>query len=75
MRLVTTRRSPPLHDVNGLLDFFPQVTIIPRHIMLAIRNDEELDKMFKGGIPGGGVLPHIHAIILPKKVVPVGNKF
>jgi len=42
--------------------------IIPRHIQLAIRNDEELNKLCKTQvIAGGGVLPNIHACILPKK--------
>ena len=39
-----------------------------RDIQLAIRNDPELDKMFdKLSIPGGGVLPNIHAVLLPKR--------
>ncbi len=39
-----------------------------RDIQLAIRTDEELDKMFKKvSIPGGGVLPNIHAVLLPKR--------
>ena len=42
--------------------------IIPRHLQLAIRNDEELSKMLGGvTIAQGGVLPHIHAVLLPKK--------
>lgn len=41
--------------------------IIPRHIQLAVRNDEELNKLFGGvTIASGGVLPNIHAILLPK---------
>ena len=40
--------------------------IIPRHIQLAMRNDEELNKLFKGNIASGGVLPNIHAALLPK---------
>merc|ERR1712060_71217 len=40
----------------------------PRHLVLAIRNDEELNK-FLGGvtIASGGVLPNIHSVLLPKK--------
>jgi histone H2A len=42
--------------------------IIPRHIQLAVRNDEELSKLLGGvTISGGGVLPNIHQILLPKK--------
>ena len=42
--------------------------ITPRHIQLAIRNDAELNKVFKNAmIPAGGVLPSIHAALLPKK--------
>jgi histone H2A len=42
--------------------------IIPRHIQLAIRNDEELNKLLGDvTIAQGGVLPNIHAILLPKQ--------
>ena len=42
-------------------------TINPRHIMLAVRNDEELSQLFSHVvIPGGGVLPNVHAVLLPK---------
>lgn len=41
--------------------------IIPRHIQLAIRNDEELSKLLCGvTIAQGGVLPNILPILLPK---------
>lgn len=42
--------------------------VTPRHIMMAIRNDEELDKMLEGIIiKQGGVLPNINPILVPRK--------
>lgn len=42
--------------------------IIPRHLLLAIRNDEELGKLLAGvTIAHGGVLPNINPVLLPKK--------
>ncbi|XP_053313610.1 late histone H2A.L3-like [Spea bombifrons] len=44
--------------------------IYPRHIQLAVRNDDELSKLFDGvTIADGGVLPNIHATLLPKKTM------
>ena len=41
--------------------------IVPRHIQLAVRNDEELNKLFGNvTIANGGVLPNIHTVLLPK---------
>ncbi|PHT41836.1 putative histone H2A.2 [Capsicum baccatum] len=42
--------------------------IIPRHLLLAVRNDEELGKSFAGvTIASGGVLANIELVLLPKK--------
>jgi histone H2A len=42
--------------------------IVPRHIQLAVRNDEELNKLLGGvTIASGGVLPNVHPNLLPKK--------
>lgn len=44
--------------------------VIPRHLQLAIRNDEDLIRLLHGvTISQGGVLPNIHAVLLPKKTV------
>jgi histone H2A len=41
---------------------------VPRHLLLAIRNDEELGKLLAGvTIANGGVLPNIQSVLLPKK--------
>lgn len=43
--------------------------IVPRHIQLAVRNDEELSKLLGTvTIANGGVLPNIHQNLLPGKV-------
>lgn len=42
--------------------------IIPRHVQLAIRNDEELSKLLADvTIASGGVLPNIHTVLLPSQ--------
>ena len=44
--------------------------ISPRHIMLAVRNDEELNQLLSNiTIASAGVVPHIHKVLLgnPKK--------
>ncbi|KTG32644.1 hypothetical protein cypCar_00021913 [Cyprinus carpio] len=45
-----------------------KLRIAPRHIQLAVRNDEELNALLGGvTIAEGGVLPNIQAQLLPKK--------
>ncbi|XP_061537520.1 late histone H2A.2.2-like [Phycodurus eques] len=42
--------------------------ITPRHILLAVKNDEELNMVLAGvTISDGGVIPNIQAVLLPKK--------
>lgn len=42
--------------------------INPRHVLLAIRNDDELGKLLQGvTIASGGVLPNINPVLLPKR--------
>ncbi|KAI3974301.1 hypothetical protein MKX01_030970 [Papaver californicum] len=49
--------------------------IIPRHLCLAIRNDQELRKLLAGvTIASGGVLPNINAVLLPKKAADKAEK-
>ena len=49
--------------------------IVPRHIQLAVRNDEELNKLLGGvTISQGGVLPNIHSVLIPKKTESAAKK-
>uniref|UniRef100_A0ACD5TYI8 Uncharacterized protein n=1 Tax=Avena sativa TaxID=4498 RepID=A0ACD5TYI8_AVESA len=49
--------------------------IIPRHLLLAIRNDQELGRLLGGvTIAHGGVLPNINPVLLPKKSVEKAEK-
>ncbi|XP_038217787.1 histone H2A, sperm-like [Zerene cesonia] len=44
--------------------------IIPRHIMVAIKTDDELNRMLSGvTISQSGVLPSINSVLLPRKTV------
>merc|ERR1711972_442309 len=45
-----------------------KMRIAPRHIQLAVRNDDELNAFFGNAvIASGGVLPNINAALLPEK--------
>ena len=49
--------------------------IAPRHILLAVRNDEELNRLLEHvHIAQGGVLPSIHVQLLPLSKQPKGAK-
>ncbi|CAI8590199.1 unnamed protein product [Vicia faba] len=42
--------------------------VSPRHLLLAVRNDEELGKLLAGvTIAHGGILPNINPVLLPKR--------
>merc|ERR1712146_860839 len=40
--------------------------VTPRHLLLAIRGDDELDTLIKATIAGGGKYPYIHEYLLKK---------
>ena len=49
---------------NGAKDN-KETRIIPRHIQLAVRNDEELNRLLKDTtIASGGVLPYINSFLI-----------
>ncbi|KAL6748258.1 histone H2A [Haematococcus lacustris] len=48
--------------------------IVPRHIQLAVRNDEELSKLLgEVTIASGGVLPNIQSVLMTKKSTKKGE--
>ena len=56
------------NEAGKLVRYNKKSRIIPRHVQLAVRNDEELNKLLAGvTIASGGVLPNIHSVLLPKK--------
>jgi histone H2A len=44
-----------------------RIRITPRHLKLAIANDEELQKFYANTIIGGGVVPRIHQALIPSE--------
>lgn len=45
-----------------------KVRITPRHVQIAVRNDEEIDKLVGTSVvPGGGVVPNIHPALEHKE--------
>ena len=61
-------RAPALELAGNAARDNKKSRIIPRHITLAVRNDEELNKFLSGvTVAAGGVLPNIHSVLLPKK--------
>ncbi|GES84536.1 hypothetical protein GLOIN_2v1769895 [Rhizophagus clarus] len=66
-RLANEFRDSNDDEIKKKIENF-NTRIIPRHIQLAIRNDEELNKLLNQvTISQGGVLPNIHLSLLPKK--------
>ncbi|XP_008650243.1 histone H2A.2.1-like [Zea mays] len=76
------RRPPQLlalvlgkKNVNADARHNKKTRIIPRHLLLAIRNNEELGKLLGGvTIAHGGVLPNINPVLLPKKAAERAEK-
>ena len=69
MRVIAAAGAPssPTGMVKGTA-LEKEVNRIVKVLQLAIRNDEELNKLLSGvTIAQGGVLPNIHAVLLPKK--------
>ena len=45
-----------------------KLRINPRHLQLALRNDEELNKLLSGVIVAqGGVIPNVHPVLRPRR--------
>ncbi|KAI4977988.1 hypothetical protein ZWY2020_014542 [Hordeum vulgare] len=63
------RRRPRLLELAGNAAKDNKKTrIIPRHLLLAVRNDQELGRLLASvTIAHGGVIPNINSVLLPKK--------
>uniref|UniRef100_A0A1B0FLF7 Histone H2A C-terminal domain-containing protein n=1 Tax=Glossina morsitans morsitans TaxID=37546 RepID=A0A1B0FLF7_GLOMM len=53
--------------VGNVSKEFKSNGITPRHTLLAIRANEELDAFIKATIPGGGVFPYFHRFLSTDK--------
>ncbi|VDK37064.1 unnamed protein product [Taenia asiatica] len=54
--------------LSAVIEYLVAETITPRHIMLGVRNDAELNELLKNvHISHGGVLPCIHPSLLKRK--------
>ena len=48
-----------------------KIRITPRHLMMAVKHDSELNDLLKDvTLPSVGVLTSIHPVLLPKKTAP-----
>ena len=58
-----------LELVGNAAKDYKKTRVVPRHIQLAIRNDEELNKLMANTtIANGGVAPFIRSALLPEGV-------
>ncbi|XP_008591604.1 PREDICTED: histone H2A type 4-like [Galeopterus variegatus] len=65
---VTRGSRPPSGRAAGAGARQKQDAHQPRHLQLAVRSDEELNKLLgRMTVAQGGVLPNIQAVLLPKK--------
>uniref|UniRef100_R7W3J3 Histone H2A n=1 Tax=Aegilops tauschii TaxID=37682 RepID=R7W3J3_AEGTA len=73
---VYLRRRPRVLELAGNAAKDNKKTrIVPRHLLLAIRNDQELGRLLSGvTIAHGGVIPNINPVLLPKKAAEKAEK-
>ncbi|XP_037467237.1 histone H2A.2.2-like [Triticum dicoccoides] len=58
-----------LLELTGNIAKENKYRIMPRHLLLALRNDQELRRLLTGiTIAHGGVLPNINPVLLPKRM-------